>query len=228
LNAFRYLQAHLNSEYIIEGGPRRERLELPQEALREALLNAIAHRAYFSNANIQVYIFNDRVEITNPGGLVKGMTKKDLGRKSLSRNNLLFGLMQRMNLVEKVGSGIKRMKNAMRQYNVSGPRFETDDNWFTIIFSRTGGKRQDTAKDTAKDTVNLLSENEKKLLSAFEANSRITAAAAAKILKINLRNTKKNITKLKEKGFVNRVGSDKNGYWELANPSAENAKIRND
>ena len=90
-------------------------MELPEVALREAILNAIVHRNYFiSGANIQIYIFSDRVEIVNPGGLVKGLTLKDLGKKSLSRNNLLFGLMQRMNLVEKIGSGILRIKNSLK------------------------------------------------------------------------------------------------------------------
>ena len=134
-NAFLYLQTHLNVEYIIKR-EREEKLELPEEALREALLNAVAHRNYFSNANILVEIFSDRVEITNPGGLVKGMTIKDLGKKSLSRNNLLFGLMQRMGLVEKVGSGIARMRNAMKEYGLRGPYFDITDDWFTIIFKR--------------------------------------------------------------------------------------------
>ena len=65
------IKSKLNTEYIIKtAGPREEKLELPEEALREALLNAIVHRDYFSNAEVQVYIFKDRLEIVNPGGLV--------------------------------------------------------------------------------------------------------------------------------------------------------------
>ena len=85
-NAFLYVQSKLNTEFIIKGGPREERLELPEEALREALLNAIAHRDYFvSGANILVEIFSDRVVITNPGGLVRGLSRKDLGKKKIGR-----------------------------------------------------------------------------------------------------------------------------------------------
>jgi ATP-dependent DNA helicase RecG len=69
-NAIIYLQSKLNTEFIIKSGPREEKLELPEEALREAVLNAIAHRDYFvSGANILVEIYSDRIEITNPGGL---------------------------------------------------------------------------------------------------------------------------------------------------------------
>lgn len=71
-----YLLTHLNTEFIIKSGPREEKLELPEDALREAVLNAIAHRDYRSTANIQVCIFSDRVEIVNPGGLVGGLKKK--------------------------------------------------------------------------------------------------------------------------------------------------------
>ena len=136
-NAIIYLQSKLNTEFIIKSGIREEKLELPEEALREALLNSIAHRNYFvSGANIMLEIYSDRVEITNPGGLVKALSKEDLGKRSLSRNNLLFGLMQRMGLVEKVGSGIIRMQNAMKNYALDEPRFDINDNWFTIIFYR--------------------------------------------------------------------------------------------
>lgn len=67
-NALLYLHAHLNTEYIISA-TRVNKLELPELALREALINALAHRDYRSSANVQVYIFSDRVEIVNPGGL---------------------------------------------------------------------------------------------------------------------------------------------------------------
>lgn len=67
-----YLQAKLNSALIPNAEGRDERLELPASALREAVVNAIAHRDYRSTANVQVYIFQDRVEIVTPGGCPPG------------------------------------------------------------------------------------------------------------------------------------------------------------
>ena len=64
-----YVQAKLNSALIPNAQGRDERLELPESALREAVVNAIAHRDYRSTANAQLYIFQDRVEIVTPGGL---------------------------------------------------------------------------------------------------------------------------------------------------------------
>jgi ATP-dependent DNA helicase RecG len=134
--AIGYLQAHLNAEYIIRGGPRQEVLELPLDALREAVLNAIGHRDYRLTGHIQVHISLDRVEIINPGGLVSGLTLADLGRVSRPRNPLLFALMHRMELVEDVGSGIRRIRDEMRSYGLEKPLIETGESWFSIAFRR--------------------------------------------------------------------------------------------
>ena len=71
-----YFQAKLNSALIPHAQGRDERLELPESALREAVVNAIAHRDYRSTANVQIYIFQDKVEIVTPGGLPPGCEKR--------------------------------------------------------------------------------------------------------------------------------------------------------
>jgi len=205
-----YIQSKLNTELIIKSGLREERLELPEEALREALLNSISHRNYFvSGTNIIVEIFSDRVEITNPGGLVKGITIEDLGRKSLSRNNLLFGLLQRMGLVEKVGSGILRINSAMNKYGIKNPRFEIDDNWFTIILDR---KRIETLGRGSEKSSEKSSE---KIIDLMIENQSVSAKEMANIIGISPRAVEKHISNLKNKGIVKRIGSSKKGYWEV-------------
>jgi len=161
-NAINYLKSKLNTEYIIKAGPREELLELPIDALREAVLNAIAHRDYFLNANIQIYIFSDRVEITNPGGLVPGMTLSDLGKKSMPRNFLLFGLMHRMDLVEKVGSGILRINRALEEYKLKKPIIKADSNWFQIIFKRSIKSYEERIYNDKEGLVERLVENQRK------------------------------------------------------------------
>jgi ATP-dependent DNA helicase RecG len=139
-NIINYLQAKLNTEFIITATGRIERLELPVDALREAVVNALAHRDYRSSACTQVHIFRDRVEIISPGGLPAGMTKKDMGRKSIPRNPLLFGIFFRMDVVEQLGSGIKRILELSREYGTPEPVIETDNNWVTITFPRDPAK----------------------------------------------------------------------------------------
>lgn len=131
-----YILSKINVEYIIKHVKREERPELPEEALREAVVNALAHRDYRFTANVQVYIFKDRVEIVSPGGLPAGMTEADLGIKSIPRNPLLFAMLHRMEAVEHIGSGIKRIRNLCRDYGVAEPRIEVSEHWFTMIFPR--------------------------------------------------------------------------------------------
>lgn len=131
-----YIQSKLNTALIPHAVGRDERLELPEDALREAVVNAIAHRDYRSTANVQIYIFHDRVEIVTPGGLPAGMREEDLGIKSVPRNPLLFGLFHRMNLVEQIGSGIRRIRRMCKDYGVAVPEIEVSDHWVTMTFKR--------------------------------------------------------------------------------------------
>ena len=131
-----YILSKINVEYIIKHVKREERPELPEEALRETVVNALAHRDYRSTANVQVYIFKDRVEIVSPGGLPAGMTEADLGIKSIPRNPLLFAMLHRMEAVEHIGSGIKRIRGLCREYGVAEPRIEVSEHWFSVSFPR--------------------------------------------------------------------------------------------
>ena len=75
---------------------------MPEEALREAVANAVAHRDYRSTANLQIYVFKDRIASVSPGELPAGMSEADLGVKSTPRNPLLFGMLYRMDVVENI------------------------------------------------------------------------------------------------------------------------------
>mgnify|MGYP006299650315 CR=1 FL=1 len=109
----------------------QEILEIPEEALREAILNAVMHRDYhFDNAWITVEIYKDRLEISDPGGLPPGITLNDLGKKSVPRNKLIADLFHRIGEVEKAGTGINRIKKLISDAGLPEPTFETDSFFF--------------------------------------------------------------------------------------------------
>lgn len=165
--AVNYLLAHLNTAYEI-GFERTERLKLPEGALREALLNAMGHRDYRKPGDLQVHIFHDRVEIVNPGGLVGGLTLETLGSRSIPRNPLLFGMMHRMNLVEKVGSGLLRIRQMCEAYPCPQPQIEADADWYRIIFRRAGaGPQSDLGPESGLES-GLESKTAKSLLEVLE------------------------------------------------------------
>lgn len=225
-NAYNFIASKLNTKYIIER-ERTEKLELPKKAIREALMNAFIHRDYFSKGHVQVNIFIDRLEISSPGGLVKGLKKVDLGKVSLPRNSLLFDLLSRTSYVEKAGTGIKRIKDSMKEYGLN-VKFESTG-FFTVIFEREDiGRNQpktsqkilenDGVKDGQKDGVKdgqRLTENQIKILNEIKRELYITAKSLSEKVGINKRNIEKNISKLQDKGLIKRKGSAKGGYWEV-------------
>lgn len=135
----RFLMTKLNTSLIPSAQGRHERLELPENALREAVVNAIAHRDYRSSANIQISIFQDRVEIASPGGLPAGMREEYLGIRSVPRNPLLFRILYRMDMVEEVGSGIRRIRQDCLDFGVPEPEIEVSENWVRVAFRRSNG-----------------------------------------------------------------------------------------
>jgi ATP-dependent DNA helicase RecG len=211
--SLKYLISKLNLRYEIEnqqGGQRKEILEIPEIVFREALVNAICHRSYYEKgAVIMVEIYDDRVEISNPGGLISTITQEEFGTKSFSRNPLIFGLMQRIDLVEKVGSGIKRMRDAMKEANLIEPKFEMGG-FFTVAFYRPMAFEKWLNGWTLRLKLPLIV-----MLRAIYDEGRITKPQLANVTGLSKTSVDNNISKLKKLGLLTRKGSDKLGRWVI-------------
>lgn len=132
-----YILGAMRKASLIEGVFRRDIPEYPQEALREALANAIAHRDYSSyvrGSYIQVRMFADRLEIQSPGGLFGNVTLKNLEEEQSTRNARLMRMMEDMHVVENRGSGIKAMLHALRNANLEPPLFDDRRSSFLVSF----------------------------------------------------------------------------------------------
>ncbi len=133
-DSLRFIERNTRTAYRIEGLRREDVPEYPVKALREAITNAVMHRDWFmEGANVFVEIYANRIEISSPGGLPKGMKFSDLGRKSIRRNALLADLLHRITFIEKAGTGIKRMREEARAQHCPAPVFE-ENGFFTAIF----------------------------------------------------------------------------------------------
>lgn len=135
-NAILFVKRHTNVQYKIEKLQREEIPDIPDVALREAIINAVCHRDYFDKSgNVLIEVFDDRVEISNPGGLPSGLKLSDFGRKGVVRNPLIASLLNRINYIEKVGTGINRIKQAVAENERSSVEFSFDSG-FSVIFRR--------------------------------------------------------------------------------------------
>jgi ATP-dependent DNA helicase RecG len=149
-----FLKQYIPVRYEIAGEPRRKEIpEVPYEALREAVINAVAHRDYFEKgSNVMVEMFDDRIEITNFGGLVKGLKKEDIGKKSVLRNPNIANFLHRIGYIEKMGTGINRMHRLIKKAGLPPIQFEFD-NFFTVIFKRKP-RAENGANNGADGAVN--------------------------------------------------------------------------
>ena len=209
--AIQWLKNKLDVRYAIEGstGPREEIWEIPQTAFKEVIVNALAHRDYYDRgATITIELFDDRVEIANPGGLVSAVSSKDFGKRSHSRNPLVFGLFARMRMVEQIGSGIGRIKDLMKENDLQPPHFSFDG-MFTVTLTRPFDFEKWIARWEKHLTATRIT-----ILRAVHNNPKMTKTVIADLASIGSTALDNNIEHLKDLGLLDREGT-KGGRWIL-------------
>ena len=204
----------------IDGLVRREKYELPPEAIREMIINAHCHRNLLDESCIQVAVYDERLEVTSTGGLYNGLTYEEvMNGHSKIRNKGIANIFSQMGLVEAWGSGIKRILNAAEEYGLSKPRFQEFDNMFRVelfrsSFPMTNGKESiGEASEVVWRTD--LNNTQQKIIKLLSEDHQLSAVKLAEKIGVASRNIENNIKKLKEYGILIRHGSPKNGYWEI-------------
>lgn len=211
-----FLKKHLNIRSEIKGINREDIYEIPIEALREAVVNAIMHRDYgVRGTSLTIEVFDDRVEITNPGGLPKGFSKKSFGRVSVRRNELIADLFYRLDKVERLGMGVPQMKAAMALAGLKEPVFEMDG-FFRAVFFRPKREEVFPVTQTAGEkTPETTQKTTQKILTIIRENPNITREELAKLLGITSDGVKYHLDNLRKKRVIKRIGGRKEGHWEV-------------
>jgi ATP-dependent DNA helicase RecG len=209
-----FLRKHLNVRTEIKGLDRNDIYDIPLEALREAIANALIHRDYsVRGTSIMVEVHEDRVVIRNPGGLPNGVNKDKLGNLSVRRNELIADIFARMHKVERMGSGFKRIRENMEAAGLPFPTI-TSDEFFVIEFQRTEIKPVEGAS-SVKGSVKGSVKSSVKIVELIREDKNITIPVIADKLGLTPRAIEKQMVKLQASGHIRRVGPDKGGYWEV-------------
>ena len=211
-NAMRFVRQELRVRYEMTGEPRRREVyEVPLEAIREALVNAVSHRDYaVYGAHTVVELFDDRLEISSPGGLVKGLTPETFGMKAIRRNQLIASLLHRVGLVENMGTGINKIRGLLADAGCPEALF-TFNEFFTTVFPRSQKHTDGWVKTSGKTSVKTSG----KILQLITTDAYTTIPEMAKAIGVTVRSVERNLATLQRTGRLRRVGPAKGGHWEV-------------
>ena len=195
--AIAFVQKHSLHGAEIDSVRRRELWSLPPIAVREAVINAVTHTDYAQRgAPIRLSIFDDRLEIENPGLLPFGLTVEDLPRGiSKLRNRVIGRVFHALGLIEQWGSGIQRMTAACRDAGLALPVFEEIATRFRVTLStaRVGGP--------------TLDETDQGILDALADGGGLPTSKIAKAIDLTPRATRTRLARLVGRGLVRQVGT---------------------
>jgi len=206
----------LKSKYLTmpiryEGIKRIEELEYPEEALREAILNAIIHRDY-TGVHIQLSVYENKIILWNPGSLPSKINIDRLKEKhpSIPKNRLIADIFFKAGYIESWGRGIHKIVTEFRNAKLPEPIFENYAGGVQVTLLKDLDR--DLNKDLNKD---FLSTNQISILKEIQKNNKITQHELAETIGINEKNIRNNIKKIKEMGLLVRIGNTRNGYWKV-------------
>lgn len=193
----------------IEGVYRKEEYEYPETAIREAVVNAICHRDYSrKGADIKFAIFDDRIEITSPGGLLPQISLSDLGTGvSELRNKIIGRIFNEMGLIEGWGTGIRRIRKQIEEKGLVPPEFRESNGFFkAIIYNEPLQEPFELDKD------------EKEIIAYIQKHGKAGTKDLEKVLGKSKATIKRKIRTLTENGYLIWKGKSKkdpSGYYEL-------------
>lgn len=196
-SAIEFVQKHGLHGYDIGAVRRTDTWSLPPVALREAIVNAVVHADYAQRgAPIRVAIFDDRVEIENPGLLAPDLMVEDLRRGvSKLRNRVMGRVFQELGLIEQWGSGIQRMSAACRDAGLPAPVLEEIGTRFRVTLHTTRGQ------------VSPLDDIDQAILDALSSGVGLSTNEIAVRIQRTPRAARTRLASLVERGLAREIGS---------------------
>lgn len=182
--------------------------ELPKEAVTEAIVNAVAHRDYTSNASVQVMLFTDRLEVWNPGELPSSLSPESLRQPhpSIPRNPLIAEPLYLAGYIEKAGSGTLDMIDRCNEVGIPEPDFEQRAGQFVVALWR------DWLTEEVMAGLGL-SERQRKAIAHVKVNGRITNSDYQEITGVIRKTAARDLDDLVEKGILKQVGSKRGTHY---------------
>ena len=206
---------------------RIDTYEIPPEALREAVVNALVHRDYSrGGSDIKVAVYDSTVDIISPGGLPRGMTVEDaMGGRSETRNRVIARAFREARLIEQWGTGLSRLVRLCTDHGLRSPELSEEGDFVRVRFFRdsvppVSGRPEMAADQKAREGPEKQQPQPPRddiglALALLRAEPRASRRVLAEQLGLSDSAVKRRLEALVAEGRLRRVGPDRGGYWEV-------------
>ena len=208
---------YMRAKITYEGMQRIERYFVPEEALREALLNALCHKQYQSGVPIQISVYEDKLYIANCGCLPENWTLENLMSKHASSpyNPNIAHVFYLAGFIESWGRGIEKICSACEKDGVPQPEYTVNPGDIMIKFTAPEDRVIRVTERVTVKVTDKVTDKEQELLALLMEDPGYTMPQLAKRLNVSRKTIAARLKMLKESGLIERIGSDRKGYWKL-------------
>jgi ATP-dependent DNA helicase RecG len=213
-----FVQANLRKVVRLAGLTRQEGPEYPFEAVRELLVNAIAHRDYnLQGDNIHLNIFSDRLEVQSPGRLPGPVTLDNLLEARFSRNAVIVQILSDMGFIERLGYGLDRVVTVLRQNQLRPPRFEEVAGCFRVtLYAPYVGHDSASIPDLAKYKDMNLNPRQEMALAHLALHRRISNSSYRELCPdVHPETLRRDLAELVSRGILLKIGDKRATYYIL-------------
>ena len=209
-DAVSYLALCNKTSSTIKGMVRTDKQDYPEEAIREALLNAMVHRDYSFSGSIIINVTDNRMEFISLGGLLPGLTPDDI-RSGISqpRNRNLAEVFHRLRLIESYGTGIRRIFNLYADC-IEQPKIEVTSNTFRIVLPN-----MNAVSSTKQNKDTIVTDQMQKVLDHVKANGQITKEEVNDLLEVKRTRAYVVLKNMCELGLIEALGRGENKRYVL-------------
>ena len=215
--ALRYIAEHTRKAVFFDANQRHDKWEYPFRALEEALNNALAHRDYTMTGDIQLAIYDDRIEIWNPGELSKAITPEQLKVKhrSLPRNPFLASRLYRIRYIERWGRGTNRIVDEMRAEKLPDPQFSNNSGGFEIILNGPGKGFEKVIDDIKLHKLDL-NDRQKKAIELIKSSGTIKRSEYVELGKVSHKTAHLELMNMVKAGILIQKGKGPATKYEFS------------
>jgi len=211
-----FVRENIASRVRLAGLTHQEKPEYPLEAVRELLVNAVTHRDYnIQGDNIHLNIFSNRLEIHSPGGLPGPVTLQNLLDTRFSRNAVIAQVLSDLGFVERLGYGLNRVVEVMRQGFLRPPQFEEAGGAFRVtLYSATAFQLEQPDLQTVQELD--LNSRQQFALSFLASRRRITNRDYQELCPdVHAETLRRDLVDLVERGLIIKIGDKRATYYVL-------------